>query len=695
MPGTVVAQIGLWSHAFAAVAFGGLALWQLIRARTSLQQTVLAGAYGATGCWAMMIAAEGPETPIALFAENVRNLAWLAFMMMLLRRGAGDRRRHFAVLSIYGVLALVLGAQTAMDLLPRFFEGSPRIVETFFFAGMMMRLMVAIGALVLVHNLYTAAAPEARWGIRLPMIALAAMWAYDLNYYTLAWLTHDRSVDLAAMRGVIMLLLAPLFLMASRRNDRWKLQLSRTVAFQSLSLMAIGGYLIAMVIVTRAVELIGGDYTRMAQVTILFGMAVTALLLFPSGRMRAWLRVKIAKHFFQHRYDYRTEWLRFTDTLGQPGDDSAPLDQRVIKAIADIAESPGGVLLRVEAGQGLAAVTRWNWRTVEPPAQAAGLELIAHLQQTGRILDCDALRADPAAEEARLLPEWIHADPRAWAAVPLIHFDRLAGVVLLERPRIDRKLDWEDFDLLRVAGRQAASYLAEARGQEALSEAQRFDEFNRRFAFIMHDIKNLVSQLSLLARNAERHADNPAFRADMIATLNNSAGKMTDMLARLSRHGRGRVEEPRPVAIGSIVEGVAAAKRAQRPILTDSRTDIVALADPARLEQALGHIVQNAIDASAAGEPVAISIERRLTEVELAVVDHGAGMSAEFIRSRLFRPFASTKEGGFGIGAYEARSLVIAMGGRLEVESREGEGSRFLIILPLPVPGTEAARMRA
>ena len=90
---------------------------------------------------------------------------------------------------------------------------------------------------------------------------------------------------------------------------------------------------------------------------------------------------------------------------------------------------------------------------------------------------------------------------------------------MLAAPEFRRALDWEDFDLLRTAGRQAASSLAEAQGQEALANAQRFEEFNRRFAFILHDMKNLVSQLSLLSRNAERHADNPEFRADMVATL--------------------------------------------------------------------------------------------------------------------------------------------------------------------------------
>ncbi len=126
-----------------------------------------------------------------------------------------------------------------------------------------------------------------------------------------------------------------------------------------------------------------------------------------------------------------------------------------------------------------------------------------------------------------MLPQWMLDLEDAWVVVPLPHMGGLAGAILLARPPVKRPLDWEDFDLLKVAGRQVASYLAEARAQEALAEAQRFDEFNRRFAFIVHDIKNLVSQLTLTARNAERHADKPEFRADMVETLRSSAEKMS------------------------------------------------------------------------------------------------------------------------------------------------------------------------
>ncbi|MGH6781414.1 MAG: XrtA/PEP-CTERM system histidine kinase PrsK, partial [Sphingomonadaceae bacterium] len=613
----------------------------------------------------------------------IRNLAWLAFMFLLLRQGRNVDQR-FAVSTVYAVLFLVNAGIAEISVLPVLQAGDVRMLETIAFTGRVLHMIVAVGALVLVHNLYTAAAPEARWSIRLLMVALAAMWTYDLNLYTVAYLTGRWWEELFAIRGLVIAMLAPIFGLAARRNDRWQLRLSRTVAFQSLSLAAIGGYLAVMALVIGALDYLGGEYARLAQIAFAFGTSVAALVLLPSPWFRAWFNVKISKHFFAHRYDYRSEWLRFTDTLGRPAERAASLDERIVKAVADITESPGGMLLVPCDDGALELHARWNWRNVDAPVHASGAAFARYLESSGRIIELDALRSaqDRDDEEAALTPEWMIAETGAWALVPLVHFDRMQGAVLLERPRIDRNLDWEDFDLLRVVGRQVASYLAEARGQEALGDAQRFDEFNRRFAFIMHDIKNLVSQLSLVARNAERHADNPEFRADMVATLKGSVGKMNDLLERLSQHNKGRREEPRAISSARLVESLAAARRGQHPVVAMVTGDPMLLADPVRLEQALGHLVQNAMDASPADEPVILNVVDHGHEIAIEVRDRGAGMTQDFIRTSLFKPFASTKPGGFGIGAYEARTLVTVMGGRVEVASREGEGTIFTLTLP-------------
>jgi putative PEP-CTERM system histidine kinase len=680
----VIEFIGQWSHALAAILFGALALWQLRRAPGDVRGRMLLLAALATAYWALVIAIRGHETQAAQLAEHVRNLGWIGFMYALWRQGGGEQRA-VTVVALYGVLLMVIVAEAGVDLLPPLVAVSPRLAQIVFLSSMVLHMSVAVGALVLVHNLYTAATPDARVAIRLPMIGLAAMWTYDLNLYTISYLARGWSYELFALRGVALSIIAPIFGLAAMRTQNWSIRLSRTVAFQSLSLVAIGGYLVVMVVVTSALELIGGDYARLVQVCFVFGASVAALVLLPSSTFRAWFRVKVSKHLFQHRYDYRAEWLRFTETLGRPGAEAMPLDARVVQAVADITESPGGLLLIPDASGALVAHARWNWAEIDPPAFAASAATASFFKTTGRVVELDELRAvsnSHTNEEIRLIPEWIMGDPNAWAIVPLVHFDRLAGIVLLERPTISRMLDWEDFDLLRVVGRQVASYLSEARGQEALSEVQRFDEFNRRFAFIMHDIKNLVSQLSLVTRNAERHADNPEFRADMIATLKSSTARMNDLLARLSQHNKGKTEDPGAIEAGSVVTRVAAAKRTVHPVIVGGQTKLLVIAEAARLEQALLHLVQNAIEASPASEPVSINISLRGDDVAIEVVDRGTGMSAAFIREKLFKPFTSTKAGGYGIGAYEAHALIVAMGGRIEVASRQGEGSQFSIILP-------------
>lgn len=332
----------------------------------------------------------------------------------------------------------------------------------------------------------------------------------------------------------------------------------------------------------------------------------------------------------------------------------------------------------------LELTARWNWPTIAVPAVAGDFVLSGLMEQHNFVLALDEARArvDHYGDAAHV-PEWMMEAEDAWALVPLTHFDRLFGVIVLARPRNPRLLDWEDFDLLRVAGQQLASYLAEQAGQQALMDASRFDEFNRRMAFVMHDIKNLVSQLSLLATNAEKHADNPAFRADMLVTLRNSADKFSALLARLGRYGSGQVSALVPIDLVELARSIAARFKGTHQVSLTRETPVRIMSHREALEEALIHLVQNAIDASEAVISVFLDVTAEGLNGTIEVVDAGQGMSPEFVRTGPFKPFVSSKYGGFGIGAFEARELVRAMGGRVAVESRKGLGTRFSVVLPL------------
>lgn len=671
----------LWGHALAALFFALLVVSGRGGA-SGLPRRALVAAQVSTVLWGLAAAGIGPADLATQLTETARTLAWLGFMFALVRR---DRRapESGSVLIVYGVVALTALAGGAIALIG---AGVPSEAQAAIAqARAALAMMVALGALLLVHHLHLAVAPLRRGGVRLMLLALAALWLGDAIVYLAAYAGSNWGAVLIAARGVLAALLAPLFALAVHRDGAWRLAPSRTITYQSLAAVAIGLYLVAMVLAVHGLAAIGGAQARLIQTAFVFGSTTALITLLSTPWLRAWLRVKLAKHLFQHRYDYRAAWLRFTDTLGRPEESAAPLETRIVQAVANLVDAPAGLLL-VRDGAGLGMAAAWHWEAALPATDAA---LPDFLEATGRIIALDPLRAgggDPGERAA--LPPAFAALPEAWLLVPLLHFGKLAGAILLARPPIDRAPDWEDFDLLRLAGRQVASYLAEARAQQALAEAQRFDEFNRRFAFILHDIKNLVSQLSLVARNAERHADNPAFRADMVATLHDSAGRMNELLARLSQHHRAPAEPLVPLALRPLAERVALRRRAQQAIHVEG--EAAAVADPARLEQLLGHLLQNAIEASPPAAPITLRLIARGALAGVEVIDRGTGMSAAFIRDQLFKPFVSQKPGGFGLGAFEARQLAEAMGGRVEVESREGAGSCFRVLLPA-APALEAA----
>lgn len=676
------AGLTFWSSLAGAFACAVVAAWIVQRGDDRPGRNVALVALAMSALWGVVTAAMGADSAAASLAETIRNLAWLAFLHNLIT--GGEQRGNAGVRAMLGVVAGVELLHPVLRLFVVDVSPSHDLQLAAFELTVFFRLMVIVGGLVLVHNVYDAEGRRGRTALRWNAAALGAVWLCDLNFYIVTWLGDGQPGALAALRGIVLVPVAVMLAIARTRSADLRFRPSRAVAFQSLSLLIIGGYLVIMVGAAQSLAWLGNTAPPLAQVGFVFTSAVLALIVLPSGRVRGWIKVTIAKHLFQHRYDYRAEWLRFTQTIGR-SDSGATLEERTIQAIGDIADSTAGLLL-VPGDRGeMTLAARWQWRTLDVPAEALTNEARRFFERDGFIVDCDAVRRGTAVGDVnKAVPGWLLDEPRAWAMVPLLHFERLVGVVVLARPVHPRELDWEDFDLLRVVGRQLASYLAEHAGQEALLDASRFDEFNRRIAFVMHDVKNLASQLTLLCRNAERHGENPAFRADMQITVRNAADKLNGLIAKLSRYNSNPLERLEEVDPSAVIRMVIERQGQAHPMIVSGvASHFRVIGNRDSLEQVLVHLVQNAIDASAADAPITLSVRSEGLHAAIEVTDLGCGMSPDFVRNRLFKPFVSTKPGGFGIGAFEARELVRAMQGRLDVESREGLGSRFVIRLPL------------
>ncbi|CAN5349076.1 PEP-CTERM system histidine kinase PrsK [soil metagenome] len=685
--------LGDWGYVLAAALFTALAIIASRRPLDAPAHIPLVIALAVTALWALYAVAGralgGVPGLSGGVAETARNGAWLTVSWLLLRGKQAEMPQ--GARPVFVALIAALFCQLCLDLFLSEWEPPAKTSLSLFQAAWLLRAAVAAGAIFLLQGLYAGrdggAGDNANvvGGVGWLGCALAVMWAYEFNHYLIVWLSDGHLLGIGQMRGLVMAAIAPLIMLGTGERERRRIGVSRRIAYRTAAL-AIGAlYALMLLWMIVQIRALNDPTAQMVQLGVVFALSVMALILLPSAPFRAWLRVEIAKHLFTHRYDYRQEWMRFAEAMGgeegggQEGtNELAP--RRAARAVANAISAPAALLmLRGEDGA-LTPEADWNWPEAAAPDHRIDAGLAEAWQASGWIADL-AASADPITAR---LPRWITADPRAWAIVPLIHGGRLMGAILLTRPPGREAMDWEDLDMLRVAAKHLALTLSEQRHQRANAEAQRFDEFNRRFAFILHDIKNMVSQMSLLAANAERHAENPAFRADMVLTLKETASRMNDLITRLARPDQPRGGETDVCDLALVARSVAGQGQARERAIIAGETSLPVRGDATALAQAIGHLVQNAIDATPAdGPPVRLHLSRQDDSARLTIIDCGRGMSAAFLRDGLFQPFTSTKAGGFGLGAHEARSIITGMGGQLGVASRTGEGTQFTLSLPL------------
>lgn len=688
MAGNMAELVASWGYIWCAGLCAAVAIGI---GRSMIEEAsgkLLVAALSLTAIWALSIAFDGTRQIETGAMESLRNCGWLVCLFVLPGRfGSVDLRETRGALPLYSVLLLLLVGQSVLAIIANGGtvdrDSAPEVMT----ATIILRLLWSLGALLLIQRAFIACGSEARARFAPLAAAMATMWGYDLLLYGAALTNAVGLVGaLFAWRGAVMAMLAPAIALIPRVRAAHPVSPSRALAWRGLGAVVGLGLAFALFSAFTAMGQIASPVFRTVATGGLFLLVVGLLLALPATRFHALLKVLVEKHLFRHRYDYREQWMAFVDTIGRGGAEEGTIHRRLIKALADIAQSAGGLLMTADGETAFLLQDQWRWRGEPLSRLVLTPDLAERMRADAYVADVAVLRNGDAAT----LPDALRHDDRVWAIVPLLHFDALIGIVLLSRPPVMRALDWEDYDMLRAAGRQVASYIAEAQGQQELADARRFEEFNRRFAFIMHDIKNLVSQIGLIARNAERHADNPEFREDMILTLRECTDKMNRLLARLSQHNGVSDQPSGRFALGDVARAVVAAKGAAHPLLIEGELACPAVAARAVVEQIVGHLVQNAIEASPADAPVVLRIERAGATACLSVIDHGCGMGAAFVRQELFRPFASTKAGGFGIGAFEARGLARSLGGELTVESEPGRGTRFTLALPL-ASGNEGA----
>jgi putative PEP-CTERM system histidine kinase len=682
--------IAAYSYGLALVAYTLLACALITVWRGRLQGGALQLAVVVSVVWASASVAfaiwEVPAFALVVTAEVGRNAVWYAYLSRLVRSdsapaAASEEFRWFnALLGIFSI-AMALWVASV------FFAGGHGLTEkTVSSVTHFGQVVMAVLGLAMVEQVYRNSRRQKRWAVKLLCFGLGGTFAYDLYMYSSAMLVQEVDVNLWAARGAINALAVPLLAVSLARNPSWSSDIfvSRHVAFHSAALLVAGGYLLLMAGAGYYIRLYGGTWGGVAQAVFFFGALIFLAVLLASGKVRAQIRVLLSKHFFRNKYEYREEWLRFTDVLADSATDEA-LRERVITGVANLMESPCGGLWERGPNGNFVLTAAWHL-DVPPGAQVKAEEgLPIFLRHTGWVLNIDELALAPERYGALALPAWFDVLWEPWLVVPLLHGTTLEGFVVLSRSGTVGQLNWEDTDILKTVGRQAATHLAMMRVSEALSDAQRFDAFNRLSSYVVHDLKNVAAQLSLVASNSKRHMGNPEFIADAMSTVENATAKMNKMLGQL-RKGRLEDTSTKLVSVLPILDKVIRARASDVPLpfrIPDSERIIVS-ADADRLATVIEHIVQNAQEATPQGGRVELATRMDGGWACIDVVDDGCGMDDDFIATRLFKPFDTTKgNAGMGIGVYESREFIQQWGGDLAVSSSPGAGTTFTLRFPI------------
>lgn len=683
-------NIGVISYSISAFAF--LALFTILQSdhhKGKTKQALLLAAainfiWSAVLAYKSLVYLDSTQIPII---DYFKNISWLLLLVQLLSSVYNDIFPAKTIRKIQLITLIVV----VFLFLPFLSIDFQNLITLYlgFDCLIALSLMMTIAIIALVEQVYRNARAEQKWALKYLCLGLLGMFIFDFYMYADGLLYQQIDSALWQTRGFVYALCVPIIGISVSRDPLWSpnIFISRRAVFHSTTLVASGFYLIVMGLAGYYVRDYSGTWGLVAQALFLFITILVLALVLTSRRIRARLKLVVNKHFYPYKYDYRDEWRHFIKIISASSGEKE-LNRNTIKSIAQIIESTGGMLwLRQDSGF-YTCVDSWQMERVSDlePAEAS---LPKFMEAFEFVINIDEYQEQPEVY-SRLghleLPDWIKK-AKPWLIVPLIYHDLLIGFVVLKHSIVpDKAFNWEDSDLLKIAARQVAAFLEQMHAAKALAEAKQFESFNKVSTYVLHDIKNLVAQLSLISSNAEKHKDNPLFMEDVFKTINNSVEKMNKMMDVVS--GKVETSKSKKVNIIKLLEELMHHRQIAGgkpiPILGCESSSLFVKANKSQLLAILGHLVQNAQDATEDDGKITISQKRSTLGVIIEIEDSGCGMSNNFIENNLFKPFKTTKGNkGMGIGVYEAREIIQAIGGHIEVRSETNKGSCFSVTIPL------------
>jgi putative PEP-CTERM system histidine kinase len=544
-------------------------------------------------------------------------------------------------------------------------------------------VLLNLTSLVVLEQLYRGANVEARRSITPLVIALGSISVFDFVFYAQATMVGGIEFDFWYSRGYLSALAVPLLLISLRRFKAGSVRIfvSRNVVFYSSMLMIAGLYLLLMAIAGYVINYFGGEWGQLVSFGFfILGSIVLAVLLI-TETVRRQVKVFISKHFFANKYEYREEWLELIGKIEAAS--AEDYYQMSLKIMMSKVGATGGVILKASGNNRF--MIQYSDGVELDESFDKDLMLLEHFTKNqGWIIDINEYNEDPLSYPGLFI------QPKNWQSVdvnilvPIFIGKAFYGFFILSNSDEEKKLNWEDRDLLFAIAKQLGNFISLNEANDKLAESKQFDAFNQMSAFLVHDLKNVQAQLALITSNAKQHRDNPDFVDDVFETVESATERLAKVLTQL-RNKQVAESTSKVVDLGDIIERVTAQRNVIDPqVVIKKNEECLTAIDHERFFSVMNHLMQNAQEATSVDGWVNISLDKQNNRINIVVSDNGCGMSESFIKSRLFKPFDTTKgNAGMGIGVFEAKQFFESVDGSLKVESIEGQGTKMIICLPL------------
>jgi len=546
-------------------------------------------------------------------------------------------------------------------------------------AGFIFYLLLLIYLIIPLVNLETTlknTTHSSRWKIKFELLGAGLLLAVMIFYYSQGLLFRTVNMNLVPVRTVLLIVAVTMMAYSRlRRGNGVNVYVSQQILYKSVVLLTVGVYLIGLGLMGEGMKYFGNGIQRTMAITVAFLAGLGLIVTILSETVRRKIRVLIQKNFFRNNYDYRNQWLQYTDRLSS-SKTGEELLRSIVMGFCDTFGMGCGVLFLLDyeretyhqaAGIGI------DNATLSFREKDTAIEFIAN----GKWVATPRQGNPEIGDEGQ--KSFFKANVISFA-IPLFMNDKMGGFILLGRPlNRDESYNYEDFDLMKTLARQASSALLNLRLSDQLARSREMAAMGKVSTFVMHDLKNLGSALSLMLDNAQEYIADPEFQKDLLVALGNSVTKMNSLISRL-RYLPEKVSLQRaPVDLLQLAYDTALLVKGSNFLVTGA--PVIAEVDRDEFQKVALNLMLNAIEATDGKHPV--TVEVGVDQVPFfRVKDDGCGIPDNFLRINLFTPFKSTKKTGLGIGLYQCKKIVEAHGGKIEVMSELDKGSEFTVWLP-------------